>query len=70
MATANDRWHIKSHMYLFLVGIADTVLGSRQFIIFLMTLLVTLPLSLYRNISRLSKVSLLIAVGIVNFLKF
>ncbi|KAJ8314174.1 hypothetical protein KUTeg_008735 [Tegillarca granosa] len=41
------------------IGGADylgrTVLGNRQFIIFLVTLLVTLPLSLYRNIAKLSK---------------
>ncbi|XP_052245865.1 putative sodium-coupled neutral amino acid transporter 11 isoform X2 [Dreissena polymorpha] len=35
--------------------IAGTVLGTRQFIIFLCTLFITLPLSLYRNIAKLSK---------------
>ncbi|XP_061185612.1 putative sodium-coupled neutral amino acid transporter 11 isoform X2 [Saccostrea echinata] len=36
-------------------NLAGTVLGSRHFIIFLATLMVTLPLSLYRNIAQLSK---------------
>ena len=37
-------------------NLGGTVLGNRQFIIFLSTLMVTLPLSLYRNIAQLSKV--------------
>lgn len=47
--------------------IADTVLGSREFIIFLMTLIVTLPLSLYRNIGKLSKWAFisLVLVGVI-----
>lgn len=36
-------------------NLSGTVLGNRQFIIFLSTLMVTLPLSLYRNIAQLSK---------------
>lgn len=36
-------------------NLGGTVLGNRQFIIFLSTLMVTLPLSLYRNIAQLSK---------------
>ncbi|XP_033761730.1 putative sodium-coupled neutral amino acid transporter 11 isoform X2 [Pecten maximus] len=35
--------------------LGDTILANRQFIIFLATLLVTLPLSLYRDIAKLSK---------------
>ena len=33
-----------------------SLVGKRQFIICVVTLLITLPLSLYRNIARLSKV--------------
>ncbi|XP_050418554.1 putative sodium-coupled neutral amino acid transporter 11 isoform X1 [Patella vulgata] len=40
-------------------SMVHSILGNRQFIIFLSTLLVTLPLSLYRNISRLGKWALL-----------
>ena len=36
--------------------LVDTILVNRQFIIFLSTLVVTLPLSLYRDIAKLSKV--------------
>ncbi|XP_021367109.1 putative sodium-coupled neutral amino acid transporter 11 isoform X3 [Mizuhopecten yessoensis] len=36
-------------------ALGDTILANRQFIIFLSTLLVTLPLSLYRDIAKLSK---------------
>ncbi|ESO96222.1 hypothetical protein LOTGIDRAFT_174956 [Lottia gigantea] len=36
-------------------SIVHSILGNRQFIIFLSTCFVTLPLSLYKNISRLSK---------------
>ncbi|XP_048753789.1 putative sodium-coupled neutral amino acid transporter 11 isoform X2 [Ostrea edulis] len=36
-------------------NVGSTVLGNRQFIICLSTLMVTLPLSLYRNIAQLSK---------------
>ncbi|KAL4221915.1 hypothetical protein ACF0H5_017967 [Mactra antiquata] len=48
-------------------SVINTVLGSRQFIIFLATLLITLPLSLYRNISKLSKWAFvsLILVGVI-----
>ncbi|XP_060581490.1 putative sodium-coupled neutral amino acid transporter 11 isoform X2 [Ruditapes philippinarum] len=48
-------------------SIADTILGSREFIIFLVTLLVTLPLSLYRNITKLSKWAFvsLVLVGVI-----
>ncbi|GIX92126.1 putative sodium-coupled neutral amino acid transporter 11 [Caerostris darwini] len=48
----------------------DSVLGNRHFIVFLCTLFVTLPLSLYRTIVRLSLVSflsLIFAVSIVLF---
>ncbi|XP_023239840.1 putative sodium-coupled neutral amino acid transporter 11 [Centruroides sculpturatus] len=48
----------------------NTVLGNRHFVVFFVTVCVTLPLSLYRNISRLSKVSLvslLFAVFILIF---
>lgn len=38
-------------------NIKHTVVAKRQFIIFAVTLLVTLPLSLYRNVSKLSKVN-------------
>lgn len=41
-------------------SLMTTVLGNRQFIIFLATVLVTLPLSMYRNIARLSKVRKLV----------
>ncbi|KAL5007098.1 hypothetical protein ScPMuIL_015904 [Solemya velum] len=49
-------------------SLMTTVLGNRQFIIFLATVLVTLPLSMYRNIARLSKwafVSLVLVVFII-----
>ncbi|XP_064647636.1 putative sodium-coupled neutral amino acid transporter 11 isoform X2 [Lineus longissimus] len=39
-----------------------SILGNRQFIIAVCTIVVTLPLSLYRNISRLSKISLISVV--------
>lgn len=47
--------------------IANTVLGSREFVIFLVTLLVTMPLSLYRNITKLSKWAFvsLVLVGVM-----
>ncbi|XP_067648813.1 putative sodium-coupled neutral amino acid transporter 11 [Haliotis asinina] len=35
--------------------VIHSVLGNRQFIIFISTLIITLPLSLYRNIARLGK---------------
>ena len=38
-------------------SVAHTVLAQRQFIICAVTLLVTLPLSFYKNIAKLSKVS-------------
>ncbi|XP_052803329.1 putative sodium-coupled neutral amino acid transporter 11 [Mya arenaria] len=50
--------------------IANTVLGSRQFIIFLMTLLFTLPLSLYRDIAKLSKWAFLSLVMVAVILVF
>lgn len=36
-------------------SVVHSVLGNRQFVIFIVTLLVTLPLSLYRNIGKLGK---------------
>ncbi|XP_076461136.1 putative sodium-coupled neutral amino acid transporter 11 isoform X2 [Babylonia areolata] len=36
-------------------SLIHSVLGNRQFVIFMITLLVTLPLSLYRNIGKLGK---------------
>ncbi|XP_074659138.1 putative sodium-coupled neutral amino acid transporter 11 [Tubulanus polymorphus] len=45
--------------------LAHTVLGNRQFVIALTTVLVTLPLSLYRNVSKLSKASLVSVVFIL-----
>ena len=37
-------------------SLIHSILGNRQFVIFMVTLLVTLPLSLYRNIGKLGKV--------------
>jgi len=48
---------IDLHLICFSDKLGDTVLANRQFIIFLATLLVTLPLSLYRDIAKLGKVS-------------
>eukprot|EP00092_Neocalanus_flemingeri_P027919 GFUD01030312.1.p1 GENE.GFUD01030312.1~~GFUD01030312.1.p1 ORF type:complete len:446 (+),score=110.18 GFUD01030312.1:430-1767(+) len=45
--------------------LATSVLASRPFIIIVSTLLVTLPLSLYRDITKLAKASLLAIVFIV-----
>lgn len=47
--------------------ISNTVLGRRDFVIFLITLLVTLPLSLYRNITKLSKWAFIsvVLVGVI-----
>ena len=42
--------------------LVDTVLVNRQFIIFLSTLVVTLPLSLYRDIAKLGKVCTLVNI--------
>ncbi|XP_064614204.1 putative sodium-coupled neutral amino acid transporter 11 [Liolophura sinensis] len=36
-------------------SLSNTVLGNRQFVILLVTLVITLPISLYKNIARLSK---------------
>ncbi|XP_070211959.1 putative sodium-coupled neutral amino acid transporter 11 [Littorina saxatilis] len=36
-------------------GVIHSVLGNRQFVIFIVTVLITLPLSLYRNIGKLGK---------------
>ncbi|XP_025093645.1 putative sodium-coupled neutral amino acid transporter 11 isoform X2 [Pomacea canaliculata] len=49
-------------------GIIHSILGNRQFVIFLTTVLVTLPLSLYRDIGKLGKwafVSILLILFIV-----
>ena len=43
-------------VYFLSANIAYTIIARREFIIAAVTLCVTLPLSLYRNISRLSKV--------------
>uniref|UniRef100_A0A1E1X697 Putative sodium-coupled neutral amino acid transporter 11 n=1 Tax=Amblyomma aureolatum TaxID=187763 RepID=A0A1E1X697_9ACAR len=48
----------------------DSILGNRHFIVIMASLLVTLPLSLHRNISKLNKVSLtslLIILAILGF---
>ena len=42
--------------------LVDTILVNRQFIIFLSTLVVTLPLSLYRDIAKLGKVCTLVNI--------
>ena len=44
-----------------------TALGSRQFVIVLFTALVMLPLSLYRDIARISKVILLSLVLVLHY---
>ena len=41
----------------FLEAVAKTALGSRQFIIVVVTVVITLPLSLYRDVAKISKVS-------------
>ncbi|XP_014674612.1 PREDICTED: putative sodium-coupled neutral amino acid transporter 11 [Priapulus caudatus] len=52
---------IMQFLYPFIVG-EDSILGNRHFIICVATLLTTLPLSLYRNIARLGKISLVALV--------
>lgn len=49
---------------------ADSILGNRHFIVIMASLLVTLPLSLHRNISKLNKVSLTSLVIIITILGF
>lgn len=49
---------------------ADSILGNRHFIVIMASLLVTLPLSLHRNISKLNKVSLTSLVIIIMILGF
>jgi sodium-coupled neutral amino acid transporter 11 len=45
--------------------VVHTVVGSRQFVICAVSLLVTLPLSLHKNVTRLSKVSLMSIIFII-----
>jgi len=56
--TSSDPTEAKSRM-------ANSVLASRPFIIIVSTVLVTLPLSLYRDITKLAKASLLAIVFIL-----
>lgn len=48
----------------------DHILAERHFVILLSTFLFTLPLSLYRNIEKLGKVSLMDAELLVGFKTF
>ncbi|XP_077515384.1 putative sodium-coupled neutral amino acid transporter 11 isoform X2 [Amblyomma americanum] len=48
----------------------DSILGNRHFIVIMASLLVTLPLSLHRNISKLNKVSLMSLLIILAILGF
>lgn len=49
---------------------ADSILGNRHFIVIMASLVVTLPLSLHRNISKLNKVSLTSLLIIISILCF
>ena len=42
--------------FLFKAHLAETIIGRREFVIIATTLVVTLPLSLYRNVAKLGKV--------------
>ena len=51
-------------------NLAGSVLASREFVIVIATLLVTLPLSLYRDIDKLAKTSLVSLVFVILILAF
>lgn len=52
---------INLYIYLSAVG-PDHLLAERHFVILMSTLVFTLPLSLYRNVEKLGKVSVCIAL--------
>ncbi|KAF6035773.1 hypothetical protein EB796_005918 [Bugula neritina] len=46
-------------------AIRKTAFGSRQFVIVIITVTITLPLSLYRDVARISKASLVSLILII-----
>lgn len=58
--------HLHKNVLLFVHvdAVKDTALGSRQLIIFVFTAVIMLPLSLYKDVGKISKASLLSLVFI------
>ena len=52
------------HSCFFIEHVLNTILVRREFVVIFTTVLFTLPLSLYKNVAKLSKVSSKIAMGL------